>query len=84
MPAVGDNMMVKPPRKSSAPRKSKLEGEDPYIPFKARPLPASTTERMNLCKAQDTLLYRLEPNVKPVMHSDHNHLRMNPMSRYQH
>ena len=51
MPAVDDEMMVKPPRKSAVPRKSKLKGEDPYIPFKARPLPASITERMNLCKA---------------------------------
>jgi hypothetical protein len=46
MPAVEEENMEKPPRKSAASRKSTFEGEDPYIPFKARPLPASTTERM--------------------------------------
>ncbi|KAL3782929.1 hypothetical protein ACHAW5_005652 [Stephanodiscus triporus] len=46
VPAVDEENMEKATRKSAAPRKSTFEGKDPYIPFKARPLPASTTERM--------------------------------------
>ena len=57
MPAVDEEMVKKLPRKSAAPRKSKLEGEDPYIPFKARPLPASTTERVNSRTGSQSLRY---------------------------
>lgn len=57
MPAVDEEMVKKLPRKSAAPRKSKLEGEDPYIPFKARPLPASTTERVNSRTGTQSLRY---------------------------
>ena len=57
MPAVDEEIMEKSSKKSAAPRKSKLEGEDPYIPFKARPLPASTTERVNSRTGTQSLRY---------------------------
>jgi hypothetical protein len=46
MPAVDEENMVKSSRKSAAPPKNKFEGDDPFRPFKAKPLTASTTECM--------------------------------------
>jgi hypothetical protein len=48
MPAVDEESMVKSPRKAAAPPKNKFEGDDPFRPFKAKPLPASTIECMTL------------------------------------